>query len=66
MFVFLPVVGKGCDAFANGVNRGMKPVEVSSRLEFDHTAAIGTAIPLQGQGIIFTIKESIDKPSPPP
>ena len=43
----------------------MKPVEIPLRLEFDHIAAIGTAIPLQGQGEFFTIKESIDKPVPP-
>ena len=56
---------KGCDAFVNGVNRGMKPVEISFRLKLDHAAAIGTAIPLQGQGVFSAIKESIDKPMPP-
>jgi len=43
----------------------MKPVEIPLRLEFDHIAAIGTAISLQGQGVFLKIKKSINKPMPP-
>ena len=53
------------DAFSNSFNRGTKPVEIPFRLEFDHTAAIGTTISLKGYWKFFTIKESIHKPVPP-
>ena len=62
------VLSRGCkkgDAFSNSVNRGTKPVEIPFRLEFDHTAAIGTTVPLQGYCGFFTIKEGIYKPVPP-
>ena len=39
------------DTFTNRVNRGLKPFEIAFRPEPDDTAAIGTAIPLDRDGI---------------